>query len=182
VLLSLTFVMATTRFEPLSKIAHLQDASWAVFFLAGFYLSAHWCWVFPVLFAEAVLIDYVAIGYLGISNYCVTWAYWCLVPSYALLWLSGKWLHRHQSADSRGIICLAVSLGIALSLCFLVSNASFYWLGERVAQRAWDGWLLNLTDWYWPMILVPLAYVATIAFIHAIAHKSGALVSRQPVP
>ena len=175
----LAIVMAATRFSPVAGITHLQDASWAVFFVAGFYLANQWCWVFPALMAEAVLIDYVAIRYLGVSNYCVTVAYWFLVPSYAALWLSGSWLRRHHSIDMRGFTLLAASLGGAVSLCFFISNASFYWIGARVAERTWDGWLANFSAWYWPFLRVPLVYVGVAALIHVIVVQGHKLLDRE---
>ncbi|MCI0354802.1 MAG: hypothetical protein L0099_07175, partial [Acidobacteria bacterium] len=87
VLAGLASLMAATRIPAMGAMLHLQDASWAVFFIAGFYLKGQWRWAFPLLMAEAVGIDYCVIQYTGISNYCVTVAYWFLVPAYATLWL-----------------------------------------------------------------------------------------------
>lgn len=81
----LAFFMAATRFPGLASNLHLQDASWALFFLAGFYLRDHWRWGFPALMALAVVIDLVAIEYFDVSNYCLTVAYWFLVPAYGSL-------------------------------------------------------------------------------------------------
>jgi hypothetical protein len=179
ILALLALVMAATRLSPLSGLAHLQDASWAVFFLAGFFLTSQWRWAFPALMAEAVVIDYIAIRYFGISNYCVTVAYWFLVPSYAALWVGGSWLRRHQSFDLRGLASLTLSLVIALSVCFLISNGSFYWLGGRVPDSTWNGWLHNMSDWYWPLIRVPLVYVGAVALVYA-ARKLEARVGIEP--
>ncbi|MHB8475854.1 MAG: hypothetical protein ACYDBZ_06160 [Steroidobacteraceae bacterium] len=164
----LAIIMATTRFSPLSGVMHLQDASWAVFFMAGFYLTGQRRWVLPALLAEAVLIDYISIRYLGVSNYCVTPAYWFIVPAYTALWVGGGWLFRHHSIDLRGLASLAGSVGVAVSVCFFISNASFYWIGGRVADPTWDGWLTNLSAWYWLFLRVPLAYIGVVALIHVI--------------
>jgi hypothetical protein len=144
----LATLMAVTRLPFCGGLLHLADASWAVFFLAGFYLGSQWRSVFPLLMIEAVGIDYLAIRYMGTSNYCVTLAYWFLVPSYATLWLGGHWLRRHASLDLKGLLALATSLTIAVSLCYLISNASFYWIGDRIAARSWDGWTANFVEWY----------------------------------
>jgi hypothetical protein len=175
----LALVMAATRLSPLSGLAHLQDASWAVFFLAGFFLASQWRWAFPGLMAEAIVIDFIAIRYFGVSNYCVTAAYWFLVPSYAVLWMGGSLLRRHHSFDLRGLASFVISLSVALSVCFLISNASFYWLGGRVADSSWNGWLSNMSDWYWPMLRVPLVYVGAVGLIYATVPKARAEVSRQ---
>jgi hypothetical protein len=175
----LAIVMAATRFSPLAGVIHLQDASWAVLFIAGFYLVGQWRWALPALLAEAVLIDYIAIRYLGVSNYCVTPAYWFIVPSYAALWVGGSWLHRHHSIDLRGIASLAASVGVAVSLCFFLSNASFYWIGGRVADPTWDGWLTNMSAWYWPFLRVPLVYIGVAALIHVVVVRRYRLLHQE---
>ncbi len=61
-------VMTATRLPLSASVLHLQDASWAVFFLAGFYLQKQWRWALPGLMAGAVGIDLIAIQSMGISN------------------------------------------------------------------------------------------------------------------
>ena len=170
ILLTLALVMAATRFPALRNDLHLRDASWAVFFVAGFYLADSGRWAFTALLACAVGIDYIAIRYYGISNYCVTVAYWFLVPSYGALWLGGRWLRRHASMDGAGLLALAASALTATSVCFLLSNGSFYWLGGRVTPT-WQGWMVNLTQWYWPFVSTALAYIAVAALGHILVSK-----------
>ncbi len=176
VLAGLASLMAATRIPAMGAMLHLQDASWAVFFIAGFYLKGQWRWAFPLLMAEAVGIDYCVIQYTGISNYCVTVAYWFLVPAYATLWLGASWLRRHDNQDLRGLVSLFASLVIALSVCFLISNGSFYWLGGRVAERTWHGWIANFSAWYWPFLRVPAVYVGVAALIHVIVRQARLLL------
>ena len=164
--LGLALVMAATRFPGLASHVHLHDASWALFFIAGFYLTDSWRWAFPALLACAVAVDFVGIKYYGVSNYCVTVAYWFLVPAYGALWLGGRWLRRHESDDASGLMGLAASALAATSICFLLTNGSFYWLGGRVADPSWQGWFANFTRWYWPFVSVSLAYIAVAAFGH----------------
>ncbi len=109
VFLLLALSMFLTRFPPVGDILHMQDASWAVFFVAGFYLKAHWRWAFPLLMLEAVVVDFVAIQYMSVSNYCATIAYWFLVPAYASLWLGGTWLKGRATLDMRGLAALIAS-------------------------------------------------------------------------
>jgi len=59
-LLILAGAMLATR---LHRFEYLPDASWAIFFLSGFYLSG--ARALAVLLVEAVLIDYVATAHLG---------------------------------------------------------------------------------------------------------------------
>ena len=94
--LALAGLIAATRgqqFAPLGQ--HLPDASLAAFFLAGFYLRA--LWVPIALFALATVIDLTAIGWGGVSGYCLSPAYAMLVPAYGAAWAVGRWYRsRHQ--------------------------------------------------------------------------------------
>src|SRR5215469_3010628 len=95
IFVALALVMAATRVH-LSLFHHdIWDASWGVFFLAGFWLRGNGRWAFPLLMAEAVLVDYIVISRMGINfwtHYCVSLGYWFLVPAYGALWVGGSWL------------------------------------------------------------------------------------------
>src|SRR5256885_14887108 len=72
----LALSMAATRMNHAGSAWLPPDASWAVFYLAGFYLAREWRWALTLLLIEAVAIDGLAIRYHGLSNYCATLAYW----------------------------------------------------------------------------------------------------------
>jgi hypothetical protein len=164
--LALAALMAATRFGNCGSAWALPDASWAVFFIAGFYLASQWRWALPALLVEAVAIDFAAIHYYGVSDYCVTAAYWFILPAYSILWLGGAWLnHRYQKvpADLRR---LAISVALSVSACFLLTEGSFYWLGGRIAHASIGGWWSNFLDWYGYFMLVTAGYVALAALGH----------------
>lgn len=160
--------MMLTRLPVFDPALHLADVSWAAFFVAGFYLAGQWRWAFPSLMAVAVLCDVLATQWMGVSNYCLTVAYWFLVPGYGCLWLGGQWFHRHRTSNAKGACLLGLSLLISASACYLISNASFYWLGDRVSLPTWTGWINNVAAWYWPFVRVPFIHVSVIAAIHLI--------------
>ena len=58
----LAAAMAATR---MNHFGAMPDASWAVFFIAGFYLRGWGRWAFPLLMALAVAIDYAVISGQG---------------------------------------------------------------------------------------------------------------------
>ena len=184
----LAIVMIATRSNLItlgSHIGSLPDASWAVFFIAGFYLAASWRWAFPALMLLAVGVDYAVISGQGMdfwSHYCVSPAYWFLVPSYGAMWLGGTWLRRHHDGlHARDLGRLLASAVVAASLCYLVSNGSYYWLGThwRAASGAVPtlaGWIENFGDWYLSFVGMALVYVAIAAVLHVLATQlSGAL-------
>jgi len=188
IFLALALVMAITRGT--IQIHHFEafpDASWGVFFLAGFWLRGAGRWAFPLLMAEAVLIDYLVISGQGISfwsHYCVSPAYACLIGAYGALWLGGSWLARRQSGANLSTLGLAVAaLLVSEAACFAISNGSFYWLSDSVpAPRSMDAWLANMADWYLPFLQVTALYVGLGALLHVLVTQVAHLLQHAGEP
>ena len=177
--LLLGLVMVATRSH---HFGPLPDASWAMFFIAGFYLSpgkpqqpvtlagGAFRWAFPLLMVLAIAVDYAVISAQGLdfwSHYCVSPAYWFLVPSYAVLWFGGAWLRaRYRGLHAREGALLVASAIVAAGACYLVSNGSFYWISPSVPVRSFGGWVANLGDWYLPFMQTTLVYVGIAAALH----------------
>lgn len=167
----LAIVMAATR---VNHFAALPDASWAVFFVAGFYLRGNTRSAFPLLMALAVLIDFFVITRQGIdfwSHYCVSPAYWFLLAAYFVLWLGGslfRVLYAKPGLRESGL--LAVLLVASVSVSYLISNGSYYWISDtwRTSgqMRSFGGWIENLGDWYLPYLRTTSIYVAITAALH----------------
>jgi len=168
IFLLLALVMAATRVH---HFGALPDASWGLFFLAGFWLRGSARWAFPLLIAEAVLIDYLVITGQGIdfwSHYCVSAAYWFMPVYFGALWFGGSWLAKHQLGLRLPTLGLAVlSLLVSEAVCYLVSNGSFYWLSASVPQpRNFASWFVNLGDWYLWFLGTAACYVGIGAVLH----------------
>ncbi len=166
----LALVMAGTR---INHFAPLPDASWVVFFAAGFYLSRAWRWVLPALIVEAVLIDYLVITTQGISfwqHYCVSAAYWFLVPAYLSMWFGGVWLARnYHGLGMRELALAIVAFIVGENLCYLISNGSFYWLSASVPEpRSVGAWMENLGDWYLSYFESQGVYFVIAVALHAL--------------
>lgn len=187
ILLALAAVMAVTRIH-LSLLHHnIMDASWAIFFLAGFWLRGAGRWAFPLLMAEAVLLDYLVINGQGIdfwSHYCVSMAYWFLIPSYFSLWLGGSWLAKHQvGLRLQTLAMAAVALLVSWAACYIVSNGSFYWLSDSVPlPRNVGSWFANLGDWYLPFLGSTALYVGIGAVVHVLAAQVSRTLSHRGQP
>lgn len=176
IFLMLALVMAATR---LHHFDALPDASWGVFFLAGFWLRGSARWAFPLLIAEAVLVDFFVITGQGMdfwAHYCVSPAYWFMPVYFGALWLGGQWLARHRLGlrlPSLGLA--AVTLMVSETTCYLISNGSFYWLSDSVPlPRSFASWFVNLGDWYLPFLGTTALYVG----IGAALHVSATLLAR----
>ena len=187
IFLALALVMAATRIH-LSLFQHdVRDASWAVFFLAGFWLRGNARWAFPLLMAEAVLVDYLVITQQGgdfWSHYCVSAAYWFLLPSYFSLWLGGSWLAKRQlglRAQTLGLAAMA--LLVSVSVCYLVSNGSFYWLSDSVPlPRSMAAWSANLGQWYLPFFETTALYAGLGALVHVLALQLARVRDQAALP
>lgn len=175
VLAILVVIMAATR---VNHFAPLPDASWALFFIAGFYLRGWTRSAFPLLMLEAVLVDYFVINGQGISfwdHYCVSLAYWFLVPAYLAMWLGGAWLSQHtferqsRTPKLQDMGWLVAAFFASFAACYLISNGSFYWLSPSVPQPLSLGaWRVNLGDWVGPYFTSQSIYVLIAAAVHTL--------------
>ena len=64
VLSLLALLMLATRSHVFSHFTPVPDASWAVFFIGGFYLRGWGRWAFPLLMVLAVGIDWAVIMFI----------------------------------------------------------------------------------------------------------------------
>lgn len=172
---ALLALMALTRSGHLGTAWTPPDASWAVLFLAGFYFARHWRWALPTLLLTAVVVDFVVIRYLGVSSYCVTVAYAFVLPAYSILWLGGVWLRRAYRHEPGDLVRCAASFALAASLCFLLTDTSFYWLSGRVPYPGVAGWWAGVAQWYPAFLGVSFIYVGIAAVLHAVFARFGRL-------
>lgn len=158
--LGLAAFMLATRFHHFGDALHLPDASWAIFFVAGFYLSPLWL---AGLMVEAVAIDAVAIGWMNVSAYCLTPAYGFLLAAYGVLWQGGRWLQTRQQVSA-----LVAAAAVSVFAAFVLSNASFYWFGGQIAAPNW-GEFGDQFMRYLPSYLIATGlYIAVAALAHGL--------------
>ena len=178
ILVVLALLMALTRSNLPFHFMPVPDASWAVFFIGGFYLRGWTRWAFPLLMALAVAVDWWVISGQGISfwsHYCVSAAYWFLVPAYFTLWLGGSLLRRQygQSAG-KSLGVLVASLLVSVAVCHLLAQGSFYWISDSVANPSFAGWWQNYSEWLLPYARTTAIYTGIAAVLHvgigAVAH------------
>lgn len=171
--LVLAVLMAATRMHHFGSALHLPDASLAVFLLAGFFIAG------PLLFIglllEAAALDYVAIAHLGVSDWCVTPAYWFLIPTYAVLWLAGRYYARIHQHSLRSLGVFAGLSVAALSVAFLISNGAFYWFSGRHPDMGMAEYAARVAQYYPQYLTGGLLYLACAAALYAV------LTARAPV-
>lgn len=163
VVAALILAMAATRYNHFGSAVSLPDASYAVFFLCGLYLARFArasVAVFIALLLEAGLVDYYATSVQGISDWCMTPAYWFLIPTYASLWFAGHWFATRHSMEGKGLAGLALTAWAASSFAFLFSNASFYVFSERFNDMTAMEYAARVSQYYVSYVSVALFYVA----------------------
>ena len=177
----LAVLMAASRGHAFDHFSP-PDASWAVFFIAGFHLRGWGRWAFPALMALAVGVDWWVITGQGIdfwNHYCVSAAYWFLVPAYAAMWAGGAWLRRRYAGarwDALGRLAFAFVLSVLA--CHLLAQGSFYWLSDSVTDPTLAGWWKNYTDWLAPYLVTAGVYVSIAAALQVAAERIAPMAGR----
>ncbi len=167
---SLVLLMALTRTSHFGSSIHLPDATLAIFLIAGFMLprfTVTALTAFIVLLLAAGGIDYYAINIAGVSDYCVTPAYWFLIPTYASMWLGGRWFAAHQQNNLRGLVLFGGVSWLATTIAFLISNASFYVLSAHFTDMSIMEYATRVAQYYPSYLGSSLMYLALAAIIYA---------------
>ncbi len=154
--LALITLMALTRVHHFGSAFALPDASLAVFFLAG--LGVNRRALLAILLVEATVVDYVAISQFNVSDWCVSPAYVFLIPTYAVLWLAGRYSSRFTALNSVQLAQTVVLAVLATSAAFVISNASFYLFSGRYADLAATDYSAAVAQYYLPYVQSSLIY------------------------
>ncbi len=133
IMAALALLLAWTRFD---HFGPLPDASLAVFLLGGLWLGG--MRAFILLFAVAFAVDLAAVGVESWRVYCLTPAYWGLLPTYAGLWLAGRWLTRQ--AEPLAPTRLLWFAPLVFSVAFVLSNLFWWALSPRFELTFIDFW------------------------------------------
>lgn len=166
---ALAALMAATRFNHFGSAVSLPDASYAVFFLVGLYLARSFrisLAAFVALILEAGLIDYYATSVQGISDWCMTPAYWFLIPTYGSLWLVGRWFAKRHTLEGRGLTVFALAAWAASSFAFAFSNATFYLFSNRFSDMSAVEYTSRVVQYYASYVSMALLYISCAVALH----------------
>ena len=162
----LALLMLLTRSHHWASIHSLPDASWAIFFLLGVYVRA--LWVVPALIAASVAIDYVAITWGGVSDFCVSPAYWLLIPTYLVLFAGGRFYARGHRLSLLGLARLAGVALVVVAVAELLTSGGFYFFSGRFAEPTLAGFVPRFEK-YFPHVLGTFAlYLGLAAAVHVV--------------
>lgn len=176
VLSMLSLVLLATRFNHFGSDVNPPDATLAVLFLAGWYLGT---WEsLAILLVLAGLADAASIAG-GVSAWCVTPAYWFLIPAYAAPWFAGRSAQRVAGPLVRRAAITALALTFAVAVFFVISNASFYLLSGYFGSMTASTYARAVLRYLPRYLEVALAYVAIAAAIDFAARYA---LARTKVP
>ncbi|WP_421683821.1 hypothetical protein HKW98_05035 [Stutzerimonas urumqiensis] len=169
--LALAALMAMTRGQHAISVDSLPSASWAVFFLAGLFLRPRW--TFAGFFVLASLLDFGSMAAGTVSDWCLSPAYWALVPAYGSLWFAGRLFAAQRLEGLAGIAGLAATLAVVAMVAYVFSGGGFYFFSGHYPDADLAGFLPRIAEYYPRYLSVMAMYVALAALLHSLA---GALV------
>lgn len=168
----LVLLMAVTRGSHFGSAINLPDATLAIFLVAGFMLPRYTLAAlaaFIFLLLEAGGIDYYAITYNGVSDYCVSPAYWFLIPTYAGMWFAGHWFASRQQNSWNALALFAGVSWLATTVAFLISNGSFYLFSGHFTEMNVAEYAARVAKYYPSYVSGALMYLALAAVIYVAA-------------
>lgn len=157
ILLLLALAVAATRVSHFGTSALLPDASLAVFLLGGMLLGGWQC--FALLFAAAFGADVLSAQTAEEAGWCLTPAYWGLLPTYAVLWLAGRRLGRQDGPSFVRDAGVSVT---AIALAFIISNASWFALSDTAGGMSAADYALAVAKYFPPYLGSAMLYLVPL--------------------
>ncbi|MFC3609375.1 hypothetical protein [Stutzerimonas tarimensis] len=170
--LALAILMAMTRGSHFDAV-NLPSASWAVFFLAGVLLQPRWA--FPALFLLASVLDFIAVGWQGVGGYCMSPAYWMLIPAYGSLWLGGRLYSQLHFEHPASLAGLAGSAASSAFVCYLFSGGGYLYLSGRYPDPSLSQLGERIATYYPSHLGNLMLYVGIAAVLYAGLHAAALL-------
>jgi hypothetical protein len=171
--LVLLAVILLTRTNHFGSHVDLPDASLAVLFFGGLMaMNSRW---FALAIVAAFGMDFYALGFAGVADYCMSLGYWGLIPTYAVIWGAGRWLAKQ--AKPFALARFVATASLAVSVAFVMSNAFWYVFSDKVATLSISEFSQRVAQYYTPYLSYALMYLGFAWVIHAVV-KSLALKSQ----
>lgn len=175
--IALAILMTCTRGQHFASVHALPSASWAVFFLAGTMLG-RW-WIFVLFFALASVLDFGSLAAGTITDWCLSPAYWVLVPAYGTLWVSGRFYARWHELHWRSVPRLALVVPVSVFFTYVISGGGYYMLSGHYLPT-FAGFLPRLAHYYPHWLGVTAGYVGFVLALHAVVSTLSERVGKLP--
>lgn len=157
-----------TRTNHFGDSIYLPDATLAVLFLGGL-LVARPSWLGLAIVA-AFGMDFYALGFKGVSDYCMSLGYWGLIPTYALVWGAGRFLAKREQPFA--ILPYALFGWAAASVAFVLSNAFWYSFSDKVNTLSIVEFSQRVAQYYTPYVGYAMMYLGVAWLITRLVANS----------
>lgn len=156
-------------------INHIQDASWAIFFLVGFYFrgSKFERYAFPAFWLVAFATDLLVIEAKGGESFCFTVSYPFLIPAYASLWFAGRWFAKRYSENLRGLLYFVGAAVVGITVCDIISSGGFYWFSGRFTDTNMAEFASRIQAFLPMFMKTTMMYLGFAAVLHLVIKHSG---------
>jgi hypothetical protein len=162
----LAVLVTITHSQHFATQLHLPPATWAAFFLGGFYLRR-----LSLLAAGLILvatIDFVAITWGGVTEAYFAPTYLFMVPAYGVLWLAGRRFASLYSPRWSTLPYFALSLSSIL-VAEAFASGSFYLLMSPQGTITPMGLLTTLVTWLPETLQSFFFWMAPAVLLHMVA-------------
>jgi len=149
---SLAFLMLLTRGSHVLTAVALPDASLALLLFGGLLLKRGSWFVAFVLLATA--IDFSAAAVDSLQGFCITHGYWGMLPTYAVMWLGGRWLSTLKDAFA-ALPYTVVGL-VSTFIAFVISTQTYYLFSGRFPNTG----ILETMQYGWEYLPSYLGFTA----------------------
>lgn len=161
-----------TRMNHFGDHVYLPDATLAALFLGGLLVTRN-SWL-ALAIAAAFGMDFYAMGFKGVSDYCMSLGYWGLIPTYAAVWGAGRYLSQREQPF--GAVPYALAGWAASSVAFVLSNAFWYSFSDKVNTLSIVEFTQRVAKYYTPyvgyaMMYLGIAWVLVKCFNSVTAHQ-----------
>jgi len=167
-LLVLALAMAATRVSHFGSSVLLPDASLALFLLGGALLGGWQCFV--LLSLAAFGTDVLSAQTAEEAGWCLTPAYWGLLPTYAVLWFAGRWLGKQEGPSF--VRDAGVSVG-AIALAFVISNATWFAFSGTLADMGIIDFSSSVLKYFPPYFGSAMVYLVPAWLAWKLVHGSS---------
>lgn len=171
ILMSLVLIalILLTRTNHFGSNVHLPDATLAVLFFGGLMvMNLRW---FALAMLAAIGMDFYALGFAGIADYCMSLGYWGLIPTYAVVWGAGRWLAKQ--AKPFALSSFFGTSWLVMSIAFVMSNAFWYAFSDKVASLSVIEFSQRVAQYYTPYVSYALMYLGFAWVIQAVVKSIG---------
>ena len=159
-------------------VAHVQDASWAIFFLVGFYLRNYLG--LPILMLSAIALDFAVIAARGgHQDYYLTPSYLFIIPAYSALWFAGRYVANKYSESLKGLMTFVGAAVVGIVACDVISSGGFYWMSASSVDVSLAEFTSRIVEFLPLSLKTTMLYLSIAAVVHMASMQARKFASSE---